>query len=120
METYLPGKLTFGNQVTVRQVLSHTSGLPITAYEAQLPFDADETKTREGMQKMLEQHYSNSLIFGFINKTGLKYTPGSTWEYSSANFFIAGQVIASVTIKPYRDYVEQTIMKPLNLSATTL
>ena len=120
VETYLPGKLSFGKDITVRQLLSHTSGIPQNAYEAKLPYDEVATKTLKGMQDFLAQYYTNDQLLGYINETGLKTAPGTTWQYSNANFVIMDSIITNTSGMPYEDYVQKNIFDKAGMNASSM
>ena len=120
IDKYLPGQYTFGKKVTVRQLLSHTSGLPTNAYERHLPSEPSKGDLLAETQKFLKQDYTDKQLRGYINKTGLTYAPGTTWEYSNANYVIAGQLIEAVTHLPYQVYVSLTVLWPQRMWQTSL
>lgn len=115
IETYLPGKYTFGKDVTVRQILGQTSGLATAAYESKLPYDAEAITTLKGTEEFIQQYRSDKDITSYINQAGLSTTPGSTWQYSNANYFIASQIVSASSRMPYQVYIHKNIFKPLNM-----
>lgn len=120
VDKHLPGHYTFGKKVTVRQLLSHTSGLPTNAYERHLPSEPSKGDPLTETQDFLKQDYTDKQLRGYINKTGLKYAPGTTWEYSNANYVIAGQLIEAITHLPYQVYVSLAILWPQRMWQTSL
>lgn len=120
IDTYLPGKLSFGKKVTVRQLLAQTSGLPASAYETQLPYNEQDIQTLKGMQRFLKQYYTDEQLREYINKAGLASKPGKKWDYSNANYVLAAQIIGEVTNRPYQQYVKKHIFKPLEMKHSSL
>jgi CubicO group peptidase (beta-lactamase class C family) len=49
---------------------------------------------------------------------GVKYEPGSLWEYSNYGFILLGVVIEKVTGQSYYDYVREHIFKPAGMTST--
>jgi CubicO group peptidase (beta-lactamase class C family) len=45
-------------------------------------------------------------------------TPGTGYEYSNFGFALLGRIVSNVSGKPYKDYIEQTIMRPLGMTDT--
>ncbi len=73
---YIPG-LTRGNEVTIRQILSHTSG-----YQDYWP--EDYVMTTMNHPETAQQ------IIDTWGKKPLDFEPGTQWQYSNTNFVIAG------------------------------
>lgn len=99
--TYLPDfKLSDAEAtktVTVRQILSHTSGLPRAD-----SWVFDGTTTRE------------QVIRGMAT-IDLTVAPGTTWQYNNQNFVLAGYLIEKVTGMSWEDYTRQRILEPLGM-----
>jgi len=76
---YIPG-LTEGDKVTIRQILSHTSG-----YQDYWPEDYLMTPMRkpESAQQIIDTWA----------KKPLDFEPGTQWQYSNTNFVIAGRIV---------------------------
>ncbi len=83
---YIPG-LTRGNEVTIREILSHTSG-----YQDYWPEDYVMTPMQgpETAQQILDTWA----------KKPLDFEPGTQWQYSNTNFVIAGRIVEVVTGEP--------------------
>src|SRR6266478_1215507 len=76
---FIPG-LTRGNEVTVRQLLSHTSG-----YQDFWPQDYV-------MPMMLKATTPQAIADQWARKP-LDFDPGSRWQYSNTNYTLAGMVV---------------------------
>jgi D-alanyl-D-alanine carboxypeptidase len=50
-------------------------------------------------------------------KIPLDFEPGTKWQYSNTNFVIAAQIVEKITNKPFFDFLENNILKPLGLSS---
>ena len=100
---YLPG-LTRGNEVTIRQVLSHTSG-----YQDYWPEDYT-------MTTMLGPVAAQQIIDTWAKKP-LDFEPGTQWQYSNTNFVIAGRIVEVVSGEPYFDFLTKHIFRPLGMKS---
>src|ERR1700721_1613687 len=80
---YVPG-LTRGDEVTIRQVLSHTAG-----YQHYWP----DTY----LMKPMEQPTTGQEIIDRWAKKPLDFEPGMQWQYSNTNFVIAGMIVEKVS-----------------------
>ncbi|GAA2114569.1 serine hydrolase domain-containing protein [Actinomadura alba] len=91
--------------ITIRQILTHTSGIP--DYQGFPDFSVNLSKPTTTPQ----------LIQRFVNKP-LDFEPGTSWKYSSSGYLLAGAIIQSVTHKPYGTVLHDEITGPLNLQHT--
>jgi D-alanyl-D-alanine carboxypeptidase len=99
---YLP-ELTRAKDVTVRQVLSMTSG-----YQDFWPEDYVMTSM---MQPATPQH-----ILDVWGKKPLDFEPGTKWQYSNTNYVIAGRIAEIVAGKPLIEQLQERIFKPLKMN----
>jgi D-alanyl-D-alanine carboxypeptidase len=99
---YMP-ELTRANEVTVRQVLSMTSG-----YQDFWPEDYVMTSM---MQPATPQH-----ILDVWAKKPLDFEPGTKWQYSNTNYVIAGRIAEVVAGKPLIEQLQERIFRPLKMA----
>jgi D-alanyl-D-alanine carboxypeptidase len=102
---YVPG-LTRGNEVTIRQLLSHTSG-----YQDYAPQDY--------MVPEWEKPISAQQIMDRWAKIPLDFDPGTKWQYSNTNYVIAGAIVEKAAGKPLFEMLQERILTPLNMSSAT-
>lgn len=98
---YLPD-LTRANEVTIRMVLSHTSG-----YQDYWPEDYL-------MPPMLEATTSQHILDTWAKKP-LDFDPGTKWQYSNTNFVIAGRIVEMVSGEPLMQFLEENVFHPLGM-----
>ncbi len=89
--------------ITVREVLSHTSGLPFCS--------ALETPTLDGL--------SLEVAVRSYGIAPLTFAPGTRYSYSNAGINTAGRIIEVVTGLAFEDFVEERLFRPLGLTDTT-
>jgi CubicO group peptidase (beta-lactamase class C family) len=94
---------TKGRNVTVRQLLSHTSG--IKGY-TELPFFG---------KFAMEKHKRDSLL-RIIEKEPFDFEPGEALIYNNTAFFILGLIIEKVTGQSYEDYVAKNLFEKTGMS----
>jgi D-alanyl-D-alanine carboxypeptidase len=99
---FLP-TLTRANEVTVRQVLSHTSG-----YQDYWPQDYV-------MPMMLEPVTSQRIIDMWAKKP-LDFEPGTKWQYSNTNYVIAGLIVEKAAGIPMMQFLREKIFTPLDMN----
>jgi len=87
-------------QITVRQLLYQTSGLPMLR-EPQLLTDQDAGALERTVRSFAHAH--------------LDHPPGQTFAYSNANYDTAGLIVQMVSGMSYEEYVKQHIFAPLDM-----
>ncbi len=102
--TYLP-EYTFPAAITLRMMLTHTSGL---ADFTNFPLLGDWVK----------HGVSEATVLTAVSQTPLQFQPGSQYQYSNSNFFALGTIIEKLTGKSYADDLTQVIFQPLGLTNT--
>jgi D-alanyl-D-alanine carboxypeptidase len=100
---FLP-HLTRANQVTIRQLLSHTSG-----YQDYWPQDYV-------MPMMLKPTTAEKIMETWARKP-LDFEPGTRWQYSNTGFVIAGAIIEKASGKPYFEFLREHIFTPLRMTS---
>jgi CubicO group peptidase (beta-lactamase class C family) len=100
---YIPG-LTRGNEVTIREILSHTSG-----YQDYWPEDYV-------MTTMNHPETAQQTIDTWCKKP-LDFEPGTQWQYSNTNFVIAGRIVEVVSGEYYWDFLSEHIFRPLGMKS---
>lgn len=100
---YFPD-LTRANEVTIRQLLSHTSG-----YQDYWPQDYV-------MKPMLSPTTARAIMDAWAKKP-LDFEPGTKWQYSNTNYVIAGAIVEKVTGMPFFQFLQQNIFKPLSMTS---
>lgn len=99
---YLP-ELTRANEVTIRQVLSMTSG-----YQDYWPEDYVMTSM---MKPVTPQQ-----ILDVWAKKPLDFEPGTEWQYSNTNYVIAGRIAEIAGGKPLIEQLQERIFRPLKIT----
>jgi CubicO group peptidase (beta-lactamase class C family) len=98
---YVPG-LTRGDEVTIRQILSHTSG-----YQDYWPEDYV-------MTPMLKPTTAQQILNTWAKKP-LDFEPGTQWQYSNTNYVIAGAIVEKVSGQRLMDFLGEHIFHPLQM-----
>lgn len=89
--------------ITIRHLITHTSGLP---REAAFPYwTIDQFPTREQVREKLSEQET--------------ILPTETaWKYSNLAVALAGEIVSAVSEQPYPDYVRAHILEPLGMDST--
>lgn len=91
------------SDITIRQLLNHTSGLS-TAEGRKLIGINDNSVYRHAMR---------------LSNAQLVHQPGTTFEYSNANYAILGALIEKVSNKSYADFLHKNVFMPLGMYNTS-
>lgn len=102
-------RLPNAKDITIRQLMNHTSGL--VRYEFKEQFTKDLTEKVDKVWKPED-------LIAYVFDTTAPFEAGKGWEYSDTNYIVLGMVIEKVTGKKYYDLVEKRILKPLKIKNT--
>lgn len=89
--------------ITIRDILSHTSGLPF----------------RSAMEEPTLDLLSLRDAVKSYAMTPLKFEPGTRYEYSNAGINTAGRIIEVVSGMPYEEFLDKRLFGPLGMKDTT-
>ena len=101
---YLPELPPFAQSVTIKHLLTHSSGLQ--DYEALIPSSRTTQVSDADVLSMLS--HSDSLYF----------LPGSRFRYSNTGYCLLTQVIERVAKMPYPDFIRKNVFVPLGMNNT--
>ncbi len=106
-------------EITVRQILSHTSGLPDYWY--------DPPYILPGINAFLFQYilfpqrfWTPEDILAYIPGLEPAFVPGTGWHYSDTGFILAGLIIEELTGKSLQQVYRERIFQPLGIGDTWL
>ena len=107
VERYLPDfhpANPFGTPVTLRELMSHRSGLvrepPVGHY-----FDSTDPTLKATVES--------------LNSTALVYPPGTHTKYSNAAIAVVGYLLQQHVNQPFPDYLRDAVLKPLGMTASS-
>jgi len=100
---YIPG-ISGGDRITLRQLLSHTSGLQ-DFWPQDYSFEDMESATTP-------QHIVDKWA-----KKPLDFEPGTRWQYSNTGYVVAGMIAEKVSGQPLLTYLRRKIFDPLGMKS---
>lgn len=96
------------SEITIRQMLSHTSGLP--------NFELFDKLISENPERVFE---NKDIIPALIKaKTPLKFEPGEKWSYGNFNFALLALLIEKLSGEKIQDYFRKNIFKPARMMSS--
>jgi D-alanyl-D-alanine carboxypeptidase len=100
---YFPD-LTQANQITIRQLLSHTAGYEDFAPQDYLiPEWTHPTTSAAVLEKWA--------------KKPLNFDPGTRWQYSNTGYVLAGSIVEKASGKPLVAFLREKILDPLGMAS---
>src|SRR5882757_11455324 len=103
VDKYLPG-ISGGDTITIRQLLSHTSGLQ------------DYWPQDYSFAAMATPITPQQIVDRWARKP-LDFAPGTQWQYSNTGYVVAGMIVEKVAGEPLLAFLQQRIFKPLGITA---
>jgi CubicO group peptidase (beta-lactamase class C family) len=99
----------YGRAITIRHLLTHTSGLP----------DYEDLMEHGGWTATHQIQDAEALDLLRRQEHG-KFAPGTSWSYSNSAYVVLGLVVAKVSGMPFRDFLSQRIFQPLGMTRTLM
>lgn len=100
ISSYFTGTPASWQNITIRNLLTHTSGIP--DYENANLID-------------LRKDYSEKELLQFAMQLPLDFPPGEKWAYSNTAYVLLGILIHQLSGKFYGDYLREKIFTPLSM-----
>jgi CubicO group peptidase (beta-lactamase class C family) len=101
----------YGKSITMRNLLTHTSGLP--DYEELM----EKEESRKGPIWSVEHQIQDEEVLSLLEQqTTGKFIPGTSWAYSNSGYVVLGLIIAKVSGMPYRDFLKKRIFSPAGMN----
>lgn len=104
---WLPQMTASGTQVTLRHLMSNTSGIP-NELSAALKRDPAAVLQPTSMARAAVLYVGGAPAF----------TPGSKFDYVPTNWIIVGAILEQVTGKPFADVLADEVLRPAGANAT--
>lgn len=103
---FFPGFPLYGDEITVEQLLTHTSGLP--DYEDLIP--AQTTLQLDDYD----------VLHLLMDSKQPRFPAGQKFAYSNSGYTLLGLIVESVSFTPFHEFVAREIFKPLGMNASVL
>ena len=88
--------------ITIRHVLSHTSGIPsFTGFP--------------NYREIEKNDYTAEKIVALFRDKPLDFQPGEKWNYSNSGYLLLGYLIEKISGQSYADFVKQNIFDKLGM-----
>lgn len=95
------------SDVTIQQLLNHTSGIP--------------NLYNDGITGFYDwKYWTPAQIIGFVQNTPLLFKPGTDWHYSEINYIALGLVIEQASGQSFGTYLQDHLFRPLGMANSGL
>jgi len=106
---YIPELPDYGKPLTIRHMLSHTSGLR----------DWGSVESIAGWPRTTRE-YTHAHVLEIVSKQkSLNFEPGTNWSYSNTGFNLAAIIVSRVSGMPFAEFSKQRIFTPLGMAHTS-
>lgn len=105
IKKYLP-EISY-DTITIRNLLTHTSGIPEYFELFQRYRSTTDTLDNEGLVKLFARY-----------KPAVEFAVGSKWNYCNTNYVLLSAIVERVSHQSMNDFFQQQIAKPLGLKET--
>jgi len=103
---YVPEFPLQGRQVTIRQLLQHTSG--IKSY----------TDVGEAWVKLWPLELTHAELLALVEDAPFDFEPGADWRYNNTGYYLLGMVIEKISGRSYAECLQAELCVPLGLART--
>jgi CubicO group peptidase (beta-lactamase class C family) len=99
----------YGRAITVRQLLTHTGGLP------------DYEDLMEGGPWTEARQIQDDEVLALLKRQSKpKFAAGTSWAYSNSGYVVLGLMVAKVSGVPFDEFLQRRIFAPLRMDHTVV
>jgi D-alanyl-D-alanine carboxypeptidase len=114
VERWLPGLLPYGGEVTVRNLLQHSSGIPDYWEAGPDPLNISFVND----PAVREQTYAPQELVARVAGDTADFAPGASVQYSNTNYVVVGLIIEAATGNELEREINRRLIRPLDLDDT--
>lgn len=107
LATFFPALPAYARRITVRHLLTHTSGVPdyMTAFEEKVAAVPPEPSSRD-------------VITMIASRPEPEFVPGTRFGYSNSGYVLLAQIVEQVTDTSFPEFMKHDVFEPLGMHAT--
>jgi D-alanyl-D-alanine carboxypeptidase len=107
LQRFVPGFPTPGRRVTIRHLLTHTSGIP------------SYTSIGYAWRSKMRLDMPHDSLLALVRDRAPDFAPGERFLYDNTGYYLLGMVIEAVSGQSYAQYLAQHVFGPLKLTSTS-
>ncbi|SDT82350.1 D-alanyl-D-alanine carboxypeptidase [Streptomyces sp. TLI_053] len=120
VEKLLPGAVPNGRNITLRQLLDHTSGLFNYTEDDLFGYQEDPVRLQQWLETGRFTRYTPEQLIAVANAHPPYFEPGQGAHYSNTNYLVVGKIVERVTGHSWQQEVERRIVRRLGLTRTSM
>jgi CubicO group peptidase (beta-lactamase class C family) len=105
VENYIDGVPEFWRGITIRQLLTHSAGVPDTLA---LPNKDNREWELRG--------FTPAILFERMRSLPLDFKPGTHFNYSNTGYMLLGWIVERVSGQTYREFIKQNLLDPIGMA----
>ena len=105
---HIPEVPDYGTPITIRHLLTHTSGLR----------DWGNIASIAGWPRTRRAHTHAHVLEIISRQTALNYPPGAAYSYTNSGFNLLVMIVDRVSGMSFADFTEQRLFEPLGMKST--
>ncbi|HET7040252.1 MAG TPA: serine hydrolase domain-containing protein [Gemmatimonadales bacterium] len=109
VRNYFPELPDYGRPLTIRHLLTHTSGLR----------EWSSLVAAEGWQRGTRAHDQATLLDAVFRQKSLNYPVGDYWSYTNSGYGLAMSLVEKVSGKSFQEFTRERIFAPLGMTHTS-
>jgi CubicO group peptidase (beta-lactamase class C family) len=113
LTSIFPDFPAYGRAITIRHLLTHTSGLP--DYEDLMEAAG---KAHGPTWTPAHQIQDREVLDLLKRQSAGKFAPGTSWSYSNSGYVTLGLIVAKVSGQPFGRFLHDRIFEPLHMANT--
>lgn len=118
VEDVIPGLFPGHPEVTLRHLLSHTSGMPLGTYELIAPYAGEDPEDWDAFVSAIGRDYTDAEHIEAVNAAPWPAGPGEGYAYSNAGYVALGMLLERVTGEQVETLVTERIRRPAGMGQT--
>ncbi len=113
LSKFFPGFPAYAQNITVRHILNHTSGLTDYMEVLTATGKIDKNWKAGGFEPT-----SADTVKLLSEQKELRFAPGEKWEYSNSGYVVLGQIVVKASGKSLPKFLKENIFQPLGMNHT--
>ena len=118
VDDVIPGLFPDHPGVTIRHLLSHTSGMPLGTYELITPYAGTDPEDWDAFVSAIGRDYSDAEHIAAVNAAPWVGEPGAQFSYSNAGYVALGMLLEEATGEQVEALVDERIRRPAGMGQT--
>lgn len=109
VRTYIPELPDYGKPLTIRHLLTHTSGLR----------DWSDVVAIGGWPRTTRVYTQAQVLEVASRQKALNFEPGTRWSYCNTGYNLAAIIVSRVSAMPFAEFCRVRIFEPLGMTRTS-